>query len=991
MSVSINNTQVITDSRQAVNVSAVTFSDGSSQSSASSGNVFSTVNSAGLIRTLANPSIEGVASGNQFGAEAMAVYGNYAIVGAFFESDFGYTTGGRAYIFDIKTGKLIHILNNPNAYISGAFDGSDNFGRSVGISDKYAIVGAPFEDQSGNENSGRVYIFDIQTGLLVNTLNNPNAYSTSAGDRFGYYIAISGNYAVVGVPEESATEGQLSGKAYVFDVVSGTLVHILNNPNAYSTGTGDGFGTSVDISDKYIIVGVPNEEDSGGAVSGKAYVFSIGSGQLVYTLNNPNAFSTSAGDYFGISVGIAGNYAVVSAREEDEDGLQASGKVYVFNLTAGSLVHTFNNPNIYGLPQFDYFGWSVDVSISGNETYAVISSTGENSYLGIAYVYKLSNGSLFRTLHNPSSAAYGSVVAISGNYALVSSTGANSSRGVVYVFSLEDTVQISAVEKITFASGRSVSSSHKAFTVANNAGELIHYLHHLNLYGDIDTNDLFGASVAVSGNYCIVSSPGEAPATFYRYGVVYVYNLTTGKLLRAITNPSSDPLGDDFGYEIDLSGNLCIVGAPADGDSGANSGRAYIFDVRTGSLIRTLTNPNTSPTINDRFGSSVAISGNYCAVSAMNEDNIGSDSGTVYVYNVITGATVNTFNNSNAYSTASNDLFGLYIALSKNYLVVGAPFEDSSLSENIGRVYVYHIITGQLLYSVANPNIINSGINDDRFGQRVAVYGNYFAASATFEDSDTKIESGIVYIFDIDTGALTYILQNPITSDYCYFGEDISLSQNYCCIGSTEGGNLASGYAYIYDISGNNLSNDLWLLTSEGGVTPASASFSVNNTNVTLITTIQIHATSSTGKNWAGAFSKFTSHFIVRIHDFGTIANYWTYRVTNVSYAGSILNLTVSFIYRTPDSQSSFTTGLDNQKITFYKIDPIVTLTNPNAYGSVSGDYFGYACGITDNYCVVSAKYEDDLAGNNVSNTGKTYIFSVKDQTYIDKISYMVK
>ena len=49
-------------------------------------------------------------------------------------------------------------------------------------------------------------------------------------------------------------------------------------------------------------------------------------------LNNPNAYSTSADDYFGSSVSISGNHVVVGAHYEDDAGGTSSGKVYVYQI-----------------------------------------------------------------------------------------------------------------------------------------------------------------------------------------------------------------------------------------------------------------------------------------------------------------------------------------------------------------------------------------------------------------------------------------------------------------------------------------------------------------------------------------------------------------------------------------------------------------------------------------------------------------------------------
>ena len=106
-------------------------------------------------------------------------------------------------------------------------------------------------------------------------LDNPNPYGTSVGDYFGYSVAISGNYAIVGAYGEDDAGGGNSGKAYIFNVTTGALLKTLDNPNAYGTSASDLFGASVAISGDYAIVGAFGEGDAGGTESGKAYIFNI--------------------------------------------------------------------------------------------------------------------------------------------------------------------------------------------------------------------------------------------------------------------------------------------------------------------------------------------------------------------------------------------------------------------------------------------------------------------------------------------------------------------------------------------------------------------------------------------------------------------------------------------------------------------------------------------------------------------------------------------
>ena len=95
---------------------------------------------------------------------------------------------------------------------------SDNFGRSVAISGNYAVIGAYGEDDAGGTDSGKAYIFDATTGSLLHTLNNPNAYSTSADDYFGTSVAISGNRVVVGAVCEDDASSTDSGKVYLYNL-----------------------------------------------------------------------------------------------------------------------------------------------------------------------------------------------------------------------------------------------------------------------------------------------------------------------------------------------------------------------------------------------------------------------------------------------------------------------------------------------------------------------------------------------------------------------------------------------------------------------------------------------------------------------------------------------------------------------------------------------------------------------------------------------------
>ena len=395
-----------------------------------------------LTYTLDNPNAFGTSAGDDFG-ESVAVSGDYAIVGAYQENDASGTSSGKAYIYNVTTGALLHTLNNPNPL--GTSD-IDYFGWSVSISGNYAIVGAYREEPS---NSGKVYIYNVTTGALLHTLNSP---VSNVG--FGYSVAASGDYAIVGT--------YVGADAYIYNVTTGALVHTLNNPNAFGTSVGDSFGSGVDkksvaISDNYAIVGASREDDAGGTDSGKAYIFNVTTGALLQTLDNPNAFGTSASDSFGGRVAVSGDYAIVASNStgvnaEDDAGGSGSGKAYIFNVTTGALLQTLDNPNAFGTSASDSFGGRV--AVSGDYAIVASNSTGVNaeddaggSGSGKAYIFNVTTGALLQTLDNPNafgtsaSDSFGNDVAISGDYVIVGAPSEDdaggTSSGKAYVYQIE--------------------------------------------------------------------------------------------------------------------------------------------------------------------------------------------------------------------------------------------------------------------------------------------------------------------------------------------------------------------------------------------------------------------------------------------------------------------------------------------------------------------------------------------------------------------------
>lgn len=362
--------------------------------------------------SLPNPSPD---ASDQFG-RAVAISGDYAIVGAYLDSPAGVSNAGSAYIY-FRSGtnwNLQATLPNP------VTNPGSQFAYSVAISGDYAIVGAPLEDPSGVNNAGSAYIY-VRSGTnwtLQATIPNP---SPNSSDLFGFSVAISGDYAIVGAYTDDASATADAGSAYIY-FRSGTtwsLQATLPNP---SPNVADLFGVSVAISGDYAIVGAYLDDPSAVTDAGSAYIYfrSGTNWTLQATLPNP---SPNTNDQFGWSVAISGDYAIVGAFQDDPAAVSDAGSAYIYfrSGTNWTLQATLPNPSPNAV---DLFGHSV--AISGD--YAIVGAYGDNPAgvgdAGSAYIYFRSGTtwSLQATLPNPAPDAndqFGRAVAISGAYAIV--------------------------------------------------------------------------------------------------------------------------------------------------------------------------------------------------------------------------------------------------------------------------------------------------------------------------------------------------------------------------------------------------------------------------------------------------------------------------------------------------------------------------------------------------------------------------------------------
>ncbi len=213
--------------------------------------------------------------GDSFGG-SVSISGDYVVVGAPRGDGGGWEfDSGTAYIFQKDQGGVGNWGQVAKLTASDA-ETSDNFAYSVSISGDNAIVGAHGESEGGFQ-AGAAYIFNKNLGGTDNWGQVTKLTSSDAekSDNFGHSVSISGKNAIVGAYGENAA-GSYAGAAYVFNKDhdgSGNWGQVTKLMSSDAEAN-DKFGGSVSISDDNIIVG-SFHNDEGGKNAGAAYMFKL--------------------------------------------------------------------------------------------------------------------------------------------------------------------------------------------------------------------------------------------------------------------------------------------------------------------------------------------------------------------------------------------------------------------------------------------------------------------------------------------------------------------------------------------------------------------------------------------------------------------------------------------------------------------------------------------------------------------------------------------
>jgi hypothetical protein len=904
---------------------------------------------------------------DNFGTSA-AISGNTVVIGASGEDGAG-TYRGAAYIFERNTGGADNWGQLTKLTASDTAD-LDLFGNSVAISSDTIVVGA-YRKAGAGANRGAAYVFDRDNGGTdawgeVAKLTPSDA---ADDDGFGYSVAISGDTIVVGAYQEDGA-GTDHGAAYVFDRnVNGADAWGQVTKLAASDGADDDeFGYSVAISGDTVVVSTP-DEDGAGTDRGAAYVYTrnTGGADAWGEAAKLTASDAADDDWFGYSIAISGDAVVVGAPGEDGLGT-ARGAAYVFERNTGGADAWGQVAKLTAsdTEDGDSLGWSVAIS-SNTVVVGASYENGAGVNRGAAYVFERNTGGADNwgevAKLTASDAAdgdlFGYSVAISGDTAVVGASfkdGVGTNRGAAYVFERN--------------AGGADAWGEVAKLTASDAAD----------------TDVFGGSVAISSDTVVVGAHREDGAGTNR-GAAYVFERNAGgtdnwgQVDKLTASDAED--GDWFGLSVSISGATVVVGARYEDGAGTDRGAAYTF-VHHGDTWQQIARPTASDAANDdRFGSSVAISGDAVVVGVPYEDGAGNGRGAAYVYTRNTGGTDSWGEviKLTASDAADDDGFGWSVAISGDTVIVGAPGEDGAGTDR-GAAYVFERNTGG---ADAWGEVVRLSASDaadsDKFGQSVAISSDTAVVGAELEDG-AGTDRGAAYVFERNTGGAdawgeVAKLTASDAEDEDRFGASVAISGDTAIVGAyrEDGAGIDYGAAYVFER--NTGGADAW-----GEVTKLAASdaadsdvlgVSVAISGDTAVVGASLEDGRGSDRGAAYVFERNTGGGDA----WGEIAKLIAFDTEDGDTLGTSVAISGDTVVVGADGEDG--RGTDRGAAYVFErntdgADHWGQVEKLTAFDAADGDEFGVSVAVSGDTIVVGARYEDGAG----TDRGAAYVFAAE-------------
>ncbi|MBD3635987.1 MAG: T9SS type A sorting domain-containing protein [Crocinitomicaceae bacterium] len=719
------------------------------------------------------------------------------------------------------------------------------------------------------------------------------------------------------------------------------------------------FGHDVAIDGNYAVIGVPGINN----FQGLAYVYFFDGvnweRQATLTASDAANFNR-----FGKSVAISGDKVVVGADGKAIVG-SYSGTAYIFEKPVGGWSDMAETAQLDASDPgpYVYFGQSVAI----DDSIVVIGAKGKvqgvSGNAGAVYVFSEPLTGWVNTTETAQLSAsdyatddyLGTDVDISGNV-IVAGAYLDDDNGIdagmVYVFTKPGAVWTSGTQDAKLSAS------------------------------DGATGDELGGSVAIDGDVIVAGAEedddngsGSGSAyVFVKPGATWLTGTETAKL-----TSSDGTVLDHHGADVQIEGDQIIVGADNDDAVVTGGGSAYIYEKPGGgwtTATETAKFTASDAGTTDFLGWRVAISGTRALVVAKNDDEYGTDAGSVYFYEK-PGANWLTVTETSKilayYESFEASFFGSDVAIDGNYAVIGS--RGAANYQGVAHVLFWDGNTWNYLAKLTSSD----GVSGDWLGLSVDISGDVIVVGAHYDD-DNGNASGSAYVFVKPGGGWvdmneTAKLLPSVGFQEDYFGRDVAISGDVIVIGA-DGDDVGvgnSGGVFVYEKPGGGWTNMIetcQLAPSDptaGGLFGYSVDIDGDNivvgaygNNINGSDAGAAYVYTKPGLNWVN----MTETAKLLASD-GVAQDFLGY---SVAISGD--NVVVGAHQDDPNGSNSGSAYIYTKPgAAWTNMNETAKLTASN--GS-SSDYFGQAVNIFNDYIIIGSKYVDDPS----VQAGSSYFFA---------------
>ena len=265
------------------------------------------------------PTLLGGGGQSSWGLTNINMTENYSMISAAQSYRFG--TPNKAWVFDNNTGALVHIVEEQTADSAGPYPYGAMYGIDCAMNDNYFAVGSSggdYADQATSEN-GYVEIYNMSSGTIARRLQVP-AGTAAINDFFGKRIDIDGNRIAVSCPGKDTI--------YIFDITTGTLLNTVTGLTFHASVAANYKVSDISLSGN--AVAIATSPHSGNTIN--VEVVDISTSVKLLSFNSLPSGSQVAMNYpsqfFGSSINLRGGELIIGSSGYPSNYEENKGAIY---------------------------------------------------------------------------------------------------------------------------------------------------------------------------------------------------------------------------------------------------------------------------------------------------------------------------------------------------------------------------------------------------------------------------------------------------------------------------------------------------------------------------------------------------------------------------------------------------------------------------------------------------------------------------------------